>query len=189
MSEMVQWDHFRTTEQSNGASSNRRDEELRVDKEMAGFQPEFFEENREMFDRIKGHWDDWNWSDSIVSDEDVHKYAVDSNRGDAEREAARFLLDNKRLFDMLDTRTWDNGKDGKVSNNDLNAWLDEVRACGRGSDLQKYPSIRAWHQFRAVVPSTRDGCFTLKQREHGLHKLPLQSSEHGSEMSTTPIRR
>lgn len=122
----AEWDHFRTTEQENGSSSNRLDEELHVDKEMAGFQSEFYKENREMIDRIKSHWDDWNGSDSIVSDDDLEKYVKDPDRSDKEKDAARFLLDNRDFFDMLDTRKWDNGKDGKVSNNDLNAWLDEV---------------------------------------------------------------
>lgn len=123
----AEWDHFRTTEQQNGSSSNRLDEDLHVDKEMAGFQSEFYDQNRDMIQRIEGYWDAWNGSDSIVSDKDLRKYAADEGRSEEEREAARFLLDNQAFFDVLDTRKWDNGRDGKISNNDLNAWLDEVR--------------------------------------------------------------
>ncbi len=123
-----EWEHFKETEQSNGSSSNRLDEDLHVDKEMAGYQREFYDENRDVIETIRSKWDDWNGKDSIVSDKDLRKYAADEGRAKEDREAAQFLLDNKGFFDLLDISAHDNGKDGKISNNDLNAWLGKVGA-------------------------------------------------------------
>lgn len=124
----AEWEHFKDTQQDDGSSSNRLDEELHVDKEMAGYQREFYDENRKVIDTIRERWDDWNGSDSIVSDKDLRKYAADGNRSQEDRDAAQFLLDNRGFFDLLDISAHDNGKDGKISNNDLNAWLGKVGA-------------------------------------------------------------
>lgn len=121
-----EWKHFKETPQEDGSSSNRLDEDAHLDKEMADFRRDYYDENRDVIERIRGYWDDWNGSDSIVSDKDLRKYAADEGRGTEERAAAQFLLDNKGFFDLLDTRAHGDGTDGKISNNDLNAWLAKI---------------------------------------------------------------
>lgn len=95
-------------------------------KQQPAYQQAFYEEHRENIETIREKWDDWNGKDSIVSDKDLRKFAVDENRSAEERDAAQFLLDNKGFFDHLDTKAHDNKADGKISNNDLNAWLRPV---------------------------------------------------------------
>lgn len=94
--------------------------------EQEGYQRGFYEQNRETIETIRERWDNWNGSDSIVSDKDLRKYAADENRSPEDRKAAQFLLDNKGFFDLLDTKAHNNKADGKISNNDLNAWLRPV---------------------------------------------------------------
>ncbi len=66
-----------------------------------GYQSKFYEQNSEVIDTIRDRWDDWNASDSIVSDKDLRKYAADENRSAEDREAAQFLLDNKGFLTRL----------------------------------------------------------------------------------------
>lgn len=99
--------------------------------EKEGYQREFYEQNRDTIETIRDRWDDWNGRDSIVSEKDLRKYAADENRTTEDRDAARFLLDNEGFFDHLDIKAHDNRPDGKISNNDLNAWLRPVAVTGK----------------------------------------------------------
>ncbi|WLH44485.1 type III effector HrpK domain-containing protein [Pseudomonas beijingensis] len=110
-----------------------------------GYQSKFYEQNSEVIDTIRDRWDDWNASDSIVSDKDLRKYAADENRSAEDREAAQFLLDNKGFFDLLDTKAHNNKADGKISSNDLNAWLRPVAS--------KAEDIGAYNDFLKASPN------------------------------------
>lgn len=110
-----------------------------------GYQSKFYEQNSEIIDTIRDRWDDWNASDSIVSDKDLRKYAADENRSAEDREAAQFLLDNKGFFDLLDTKAHNNKADGKISSNDLNAWLRPVAV--------KAEDIGAYNDFLKASPN------------------------------------
>lgn len=110
-----------------------------------GYQNKFYEQNSEIIETVRDRWDDWNGSDSIVSDKDLRKYAVDENRSAQEREAAQFLLDNKGFFDLLDTKAHNNKADGKISSNDLNAWLRPVAV--------KADDIGAYNDFLKASPN------------------------------------
>ncbi|PZO67396.1 MAG: hypothetical protein DI498_03420 [Paracoccus denitrificans] len=83
----------------------------------------FYGANRENIDRVAEHWDDWNGKDKIVSEKDLKKFAGDTSRGDEERAAAQFLLDERAFFNALDGMD-DSGKlDGKISTDDLRKWF------------------------------------------------------------------
>ncbi|PVZ12521.1 MULTISPECIES: hypothetical protein [unclassified Pseudomonas] len=130
-----EWQHFDETPQKGGSSSNRLDESLHKDENgivgyntngtaMNEYGKAFYEKNKETLDYIHSRWDDWNGSDKIVSDKDLRKIAAGGDEKD--KNAAQFLLDNKGFFDMLDTFWKRDGADGKLSTDDLEAYLKLV---------------------------------------------------------------
>lgn len=118
-----EWENFRNTPQEGGSSINRLDD----DKHLAKYDKAFYEEHRDVIHTIRERWDDWNGKDVIVSKKDLEKIAK-GDGSDEEKAAAQFLLDNSGFWEQLDTQWGKGGKDGKVSTNDLNAWLKLVGA-------------------------------------------------------------
>lgn len=130
-----EWQHFDETPQHSGSSANRLDESRHKDENgivgyntngtaMKEYGKSFYEKNKETLDYIHSRWDAWNGSDKIVSDKDLRKIAAGSD--EKEKKAANFLLDNKGFFDMLDTFWKRDGADGKLSTDDLEAYLKLV---------------------------------------------------------------
>ncbi|TBU76891.1 hypothetical protein DNK06_01220 [Pseudomonas daroniae] len=89
------------------------------------FDRAFFDEHQSIIDTIRDRWDDWNGKDAIVSKKDLEKIA-DGDGSDAEKEAARFLLDNQGFFDQLDNLAKNDRRDGKISTGDLETWLKAI---------------------------------------------------------------
>ncbi|TBU71348.1 hypothetical protein [Phytopseudomonas daroniae] len=89
------------------------------------FDRAFFDEHQSIIDTIRDRWDDWNGKDDIVSKKDLEKIA-DGDGSDAEKEAARFLLDNQGFFDQLDNLAKNDRRDGKISTGDLETWLKAI---------------------------------------------------------------
>ncbi len=116
-----EWEYFDATPQEYGSSSNRLNEDLHDLR----FDREYYDEHREVIETIRGHWDQWNGKDAIVSRKDLEKIAAGAG-SDTEQAAAQFLLDNKELFDWLDIRGKDDGVDGKISTGDLDRWFAAI---------------------------------------------------------------
>lgn len=90
---------------------------------------DFYQEHKKEIDTITENWDKWNGSDDIVSRKDLEKIANDEDRPEDEREAAKFLLDDDRsqhFLDMLDTFHEGGDSDGKISNADLDSWMQMI---------------------------------------------------------------
>lgn len=86
----------------------------------------FIEDNKGNINTIVEYWDDWNGSDSIVSMKDLEGISEDDGRTREEKEAAQFLMDEWKFFEMLDTARKKGDGDEKVSTNDLDSWLESV---------------------------------------------------------------
>ncbi|MFF7707963.1 hypothetical protein [Pseudomonas sp. NPDC007930] len=139
-----EWEHFQQTPQDQGSSVNRLDEGLHKDDNgiqgyntnglaMDQYGKPFYEAHKEVIDYIHERWDDWNGKDKIVSDKDLRKIAS-GDGSQQEKDAAQFLLDNKGFFDMLDVFWKRDGADGKLSTDDLEAYLKLVGAMEIGKD-------------------------------------------------------
>ncbi|KAA0015992.1 hypothetical protein F0A16_18285 [Salinicola corii] len=87
---------------------------------------DFFEKHQEEISTIAERWNDWNGGDDIVSRKDLEKIRDDDERSDAEREAAKFLLEHEEFFDLLDTFHKQDGSDSKISNADLDSWFQII---------------------------------------------------------------
>lgn len=131
--QQAEWEHFDATPQKDGSSENRLDESLHKDQNgivgyntnglaMDTYGPAFYQSNKDMLDYIHSRWDDWNGKDKIVSDKDLNKI-LNGDGSQQDKDAARFLLDNKGFFDMLDVFWKRDGADGKLSTDDLEAYL------------------------------------------------------------------
>lgn len=138
-----EWAHFQQTPQVEGSSINRLDPTVHKDDNgiqgydtnglaMDQYGKAFYQEHKDMIDYIHGRWDDWNGKDKIVSDKDLNKIAAGDNQQD--KDAAQFLLDNKGFFDMLDVFWKRDGADGKLSTDDLEAYLKLVGGMEIGKD-------------------------------------------------------
>lgn len=90
------------------------------------YDTKFYDDHRKDIDTIVDRWDDWNGSDSIVSEKDLNKIADDSGKSNDERAAARFLLDNADFRRAVDGIRESGNQDTKISSKDLNAWLEMV---------------------------------------------------------------
>lgn len=87
----------------------------------------FYDENKTVMETIRTRWDVWNGDDNIVSKKDLEKIRDSKDSSDAEKEAARFLLDNNDFFNMLDTaQKASKGGDTKISDEDLLTWLQAI---------------------------------------------------------------
>ena len=127
-----EWEHFKETPSKDGSSINRLDDDLHLQK----YDKAFYEENRQVIHDIRGMWDNWRGKDAIVSIDDLKKYAEDSGRSEHDRNAAKFLLNNRDFWKQLDTQYGKGSEDGKVSTNDLNTWLTLVGYTEEGYGTQ-----------------------------------------------------
>ncbi|HEK1769277.1 TPA: hypothetical protein SMR47_003227 [Pseudomonas putida] len=115
-----------------------------------GYGRGFFDEHKDIIDTIRDRWDDWNGKDDIVSRKDLEKIA-DGDGSDAEKKAARFLLDNQGFFDQLDNLAKNDRRDGKISTGDLDTWLKAIGVEKTDkSDLTYKPNddVPAWRVMR-----------------------------------------
>lgn len=110
----------------------------------------FFDEHQGIMDTIRERWDDWNGKDAIVSKKDLEKIA-NGDGSEAEKEAARFLLDNQGFFDQLDNLAKNDRRDGKISTGDLETWLKAIGVEETDKSELKYnpnDNTPAWRQMR-----------------------------------------
>ncbi|MFC3691179.1 hypothetical protein ACFOWB_03010 [Chenggangzhangella methanolivorans] len=89
------------------------------------YDAKFYDDHRKDLDVIVDRWDDWNGSDSIVSEKDLNKI-VEETDNDDERNAAQFLLNNADFRRAVDGIRESGNQDTKISSKDLNAWLEMV---------------------------------------------------------------
>lgn len=147
-----EWKHFQETPQDQGSSMIRLDESLHKDKNgivgentnglpMDVYNKAYYDSHKEEIETIREKWDDWNGKDKIVSKKDFEKILNDGD--DKEKAAARFILDDKGFFDLLDN-LWKKDKDDtKISTDDLDTWLKLIgvmdRTPGESVFYQKPP--------------------------------------------------
>ncbi|MFF7707069.1 hypothetical protein [Pseudomonas sp. NPDC007930] len=159
--QQAEWEHFDATPQEDGSSENRLDESLHKDENgivgyntnglaMDEYGKAFYEKNKDVIDYIHSRWDDWNGKDKIVSDKDLNKIA-NGDGSQQEKDAAKFLLDNKGFFDMLDVFWKRDGGDGKLSTDDLEAYLKLVGGMGieEGDSVFYNPAYTDGEKFGA----------------------------------------
>lgn len=98
-------------------------------KVAAEFDNNWFDEHSDDLSEVLRKWDDWNGDDKTVSTKDLIQLVNDPERSEAERNAAKFLLEDVKFRDALDGL--DNGgrTDGKINNGNLDGWLG---ALGKG---------------------------------------------------------
>ncbi|WP_052493791.1 MULTISPECIES: hypothetical protein [Pseudomonas] len=163
-----EWEHFKETPQEGGSSINRLDDDMH----LAKFDKDFYQDNREVMHTIRERWDDWNGKDAIVSKKDLEKIA-NGDGSDAEKAAARFLLDNSEFFDQLDTQWGKGGQDGKVSTNDLNTWLKMV-----GAHEDQYDRA-FFDEHKGIIDTIRDRWDDWNGKDAIVSKKDLEKIANG----------
>ncbi|WP_417330190.1 hypothetical protein [Halomonas cupida] len=120
---------------------------------LSEFGKEFIEDNRDNINTVVEYWDDWNGSDSIVSMKDLEGISEDDGRTKEEKEAAQFLMDEWKFFEMLDTAKKKGDGDEKISTNDLDSWLESV---GEGGFDEYRQHMAASGYGRAFYEENKD---------------------------------
>ncbi|GEN22240.1 hypothetical protein HCU01_01890 [Halomonas cupida] len=120
---------------------------------LSEFGKEFIEDNRDNINTVVEYWDDWNGSDSIVSMKDLEGISEDDGRTKEEKEAAQFLMDEWKFFEMLDTAKKKGDGDEKISTNDLDSWLESV---GEGGFDEYRQQMAASGYGRAFYEENKD---------------------------------
>ena len=149
------WDQLDTQWGKGGQDSKVSTNDLNTWLKMVGaveekFDRAYYDEHKGIIETIRERWDDWNGSDAIVSKKDLEKIA-NGDGSDAEKEAARFLLDNGAFFDQLDNLAKNDSRDGKISTGDLETWLQAIGIEKTDkSELTYNPNddTPAWRQMR-----------------------------------------
>lgn len=93
---------------------------------IRAYDKDFLDKNRTHIETIVDRWDDWNGKDDKVSEKDLKKIVEDSGRSDGEIAAAKFLLENEGFRFAVDAIRERGKSDTKISNKDLNVWLEGV---------------------------------------------------------------
>lgn len=112
----------------------------RMDAMMTLYGKDFLDAHKAEIDTVATAWDDWNGDDAIVSRDDLRDIVADEGRGQSERDAAQFLLDENGFYDGLDSLKHGGNGDAKISTNDLDTWLEAL-----GQD-----SVETYRQTAAV---------------------------------------
>lgn len=149
------WDQLDTQWGKGGQDGKVSTNDLNTWLKMVGAHQEdygraYYDEHQSIIETIRERWDDWNGKDDIVSKKDLEKIA-NGDGSDAEKAAARFLLDDPGFFDQLDNLAKNDRRDGKISTGDLDTWLKAIGVEKTDkSELTYNPndSTPAWRQMR-----------------------------------------
>ena len=149
------WDQLDTQWGKGGQDSKVSTNDLNTWLKMVGAHQEdygraYYDEHKDIIETIRERWDAWNGKDAIVSKKDLDKIA-NGDGSEAEKEAARFLLDNPGFFDQLDNLAKNDRRDGKISTGDLETWLKAIGLEKTDkSELTYNPNddTPAWRQMR-----------------------------------------